>query len=129
MVEATLNPTEIRRLVHELVGGFPGLPSARDRWAALLTDPSPSIRLQAETSLLSLGLSLDSIAPAPSTPRPPRSETTSHRVLREACESTHTTWDDPSDPWRHCRECLGDAFWFDALGEPRCMSCHPPRVS
>jgi hypothetical protein len=129
MVESALVPAEIRQLVHELVGGFSGLPSARDRWVALLTDPSPSVRLQAERSLLSLGLSLGALTSAPSAPPLQVGETSSHRVLREACESTHTTWDEPTDPWRHCRECLGDAFWFDAFGEPRCLSCHPPRVS
>lgn len=124
MIEPALTSTEIRQLVHELVSGFDGLPAARERWVALLTDPSPSIRLQAESSLLALGLSLDGGAPGAV-----RVEAPTHRVLREEFESTHTTWDDPSDPWRHCRECLGHEFWFDHRGEPRCARCHPHQVS
>lgn len=110
-------PTVEDALLSWLRRGASDLPSERERWRRLLTDPSPHIRLQAETFLFSALHPTQAPASVSSPSRsfvvlpPPRS-------VRE-----------PSEPWRHCARCYHSEFWFTFTGEAVCVRCRPPAVS
>ena len=95
--------------------GASDLPSERERWRRILTDPSPHIRLQAETFLF---LALHPTGAPASVTTPPRSFV----VLPPP-----TSVREPSEPWRHCARCYHSEFWFTFTGEPVCARCHPPQ--
>ena len=114
---ARLLPTSDDSLISWLRLGASDLPSERERWRRLLTDPSPHIRLQAETFLFSALHPTEAPAGVSALRR-------SSVVLPPP-----TSVREPSEPWRHCAHCYHSEFWFTVTGEPVCARCHPPASS
>jgi len=99
------------QLLSELMNGGGDLPSARERWRVLLSDPSPEVRLAAEVALLA-----QFRAHHPDQPLPPSSHSRMpHRVPQFGFP----------EPKRHCLRCYGHDFWVDGQGTLHCEHCEP----
>ena len=118
---AGLAPSFTRDLLESLVQGGGGLPSARERWVTLLTDPSPEIRLKAEAILLEALRNIERPSSRSIDLRP--AELLAPYEIPERAPRRR----EPSEPWRHCRTCFGHDFWFNRAGEIFCRACAPPR--
>jgi hypothetical protein len=117
MTSESVSGTVPLRLLDELVQGSAALPPARERWIALLTHRSPSVRLAAEVALMELVRS-QPLVPEPSAPEPPAARVrvkTPHHVPPFGF----------GEPKRHCRRCLGHDFWVDVEDRLHCDHCEP----
>jgi hypothetical protein len=95
-------------LLRELIEGGPGLPPARERWAALLTHRSPRVRLDAEVALLQAQCRNPRLEPASDPPAP-----------------RHVPPFGVTEPKRHCSVCFGHEFWIDGQRRLHCDHCEP----
>lgn len=106
-------PTVEDPLLSWLRRGASDLPSERERWRRLLTDPSPRIRLQAEAFLF----------PVLHQTQAPASVSTRSRSFVDLPPPPSVR--EPPEPWRHCARCYHSEFWFTFTGEAVCARCHP----